>query len=64
MPENLKDKKDKLTTIAIYKKDIEELDKIMKRGERYRDKIHELIIKEKGAKQWKEKKTHHINYLT
>lgn len=43
----------KITTIAIYKEDIIELDKLMKRGERYREKIHELILKEKGDKKWK-----------
>ena len=42
---------EKLTTIAIYKEDIKDLEKLMKRGERYRDKIHELILKEKQRKK-------------
>ena len=37
----------KLTTMAIYKSDLRELDKLMKKGEMYRDQVHELILKEK-----------------
>lgn len=35
------------TTIAIFKTDFKDLDKMMDRGERFRDKIHELVIEEK-----------------
>ena len=35
-----------LITIAIYKEDWMKLNNIMKKGEIYRDKFHELIKKE------------------
>lgn len=41
------EKGNKLTTIAIYRSDLKELDKLMERGERYRDQIHDLILEEK-----------------
>ena len=41
----------KITTVAIYKEDILELEKLMGKGERFRDKIHELILKEKEKKK-------------
>ena len=47
----VEEKTKNLTTIAIYKDDVKELDKIMKRGELYREKIHELIINEMENKQ-------------
>ena len=37
--------------IAIYRSDLKELDKLMERGEMYRDQIHKLINKEKEAKK-------------
>ena len=41
----------KLTTVAIYRSDLRELDKLMKKGEMYRDQIHGLILKEKESKK-------------
>ena len=41
------DKKNKLTTVAVYKSDLKELDKMMDKNELYREQIHNLIIKEK-----------------
>lgn len=41
------EKTNKITTIAIFRSDLKELDSLMDRNERYRDKIHELILKEK-----------------
>ena len=47
----VEEKTNNLTTIAIYKDDVKELEKLMKRGERYREKIHDLILKEKESEQ-------------
>ncbi len=47
----VEEKTKNLTTITIYKEEVKELDKIMKRGELYREKIHELIINEMENKQ-------------
>ncbi len=41
------DKKNKLTTVAVYKSDLKELDKMMDKNELYREQIHDLIMKEK-----------------
>ncbi len=41
------DKRNKLTTVAVYKSDLKELDKIMGKNELYREQIHNLIIEEK-----------------
>lgn len=37
----------KLTTIAIYRSDMEALTKMLGKSELYRDKFHELVMKEK-----------------
>ncbi len=40
-------KKNKLTTVAVYKSDLKELDKMMDKNELYREQIHDLIMEEK-----------------
>ena len=45
-----KEKSNKLTTVAMFSADLKDLDNLMVRGERYRDKIHSLILKEKKLK--------------
>jgi hypothetical protein len=53
-----------LTTIAIYKSDQIELMRMLKKDETFREKIHELILKEKKESEggnedgiWKEETT-------
>ena len=45
-----------LITIAIYKEDWMKLNNIMKKGEIYRDKFHELIKKEVNSNDKEDKK--------
>lgn len=40
-------KKNKITTIAVFTSDLKELDSLMDDEEDYKDKIHDLILKEK-----------------
>jgi len=39
-----------ITTMGVYKQDLEELKDIMKKGEFFRDKFHELVEKEINKK--------------
>lgn len=34
---------EELTTVGVYRKDMEDLKQIMKKGEFFRDKVHQLI---------------------
>ena len=40
-------KNNKVTPVAIFTSDLKELDELMGDDENYREKIHELILKEK-----------------
>lgn len=45
---------EKITTVAIYLKDKEVLERMCRKNESYKDKIHEILIKIKGGKRERE----------
>lgn len=47
---NKNPKNNKITQVALFTSDLKELDKLMNDDQDYKEKVHELILKEKGVK--------------